>query len=377
MISKQPLIVVGMRFRPHYAKAKPTTHDMVCIIREPTNDVNPKAVAVHFKPASDGCTDDNKIGYIRDADLHLLNKLELNTTYPYKITRVCTSYLKLDPIATHKESSMFDDIFAKHHSGYDCSGIWNTELPYAYLDGIHPFTDDRDHSAVSRNMTLQSDEYIRDQKELHEYKLDKEAKWDKLLADERTKQTEKKTMINTNTMRDSFFKDVKNIALDFQSGKLGVITKDGVVVATEDGVSVNPITEMSFTIPAYAMRVAIADLKAGDIIISSGDPVFFVEGSKVGYMTMTTNGIMQEVGSVSNLFFGKNTVMAVKNMFGDSSNGMNPMMMAMMFSDDNKSGDGFDFKKMMLMQMMMGGANGDAGNMMANPMMAMMFMKNL
>ena len=37
--------------------------------------------------------------------------------------------------------------------------------------------------------------------------------------------------------------------------------------ADGDGVSVNPITEMGFTIPAFAMRVPIEQLAAGDIII--------------------------------------------------------------------------------------------------------------
>ncbi len=185
-------------------------------------------------------------------------------------------------------------------------------------------------------------------------------------------QTEKKTMINTNSMRDSFFQERKDIVLDIQSGKLGVKTLDGLVTATDDGVSVNPITEMGLSVPAYAMRVAVKDLKAGDIIVTKNSAVFFKEASKAGYLTVDTNGVFQEVGSISNMFFGKNTVMAVKNMFGGSDgSGVNPMMLAMMMGNDSDSGDGFDFKKLMLLQMMSG--QGGMGEM--NPMLMMMLMK--
>ncbi len=50
---------------------------------------------------------------------------------------------------------------------------------------------------------------------------------------------------------------------------------------------------------------------------------------------------------------------------------MNPMLMVAMMGSDSKDGSsGFDFKKMMMMQMMMGGQPGGQMNPM---MMAMMF----
>ncbi len=342
------LIVVGMRFQSHYAKSKPTMNETVILVREPTNKVNSDAIAVHFKHISEEVRQDNKIGYIRDVDLSLLDK-NLNNI-PYAIIRICQNYLVLQPRYPYIRvpiSSMLDDIYAKHH-GNDIDYSINPYAERFFTDNTEVFGNN-----ACSEVPLP---YARDTaQEINE-------------ALKEAQTTEKKTMINTNSMRDSFFKEVKNVALDMQSGKLGVITKDGVVIS--DGVSVNPITEMSFTIPAFAMRVPIADLQAGDIIITSGDPVFFREGSKAGYLTINTSGVMQEVGAVSNLFFGKNTVMAVKNMFGDSTSGMNPMMMAMMFSDKDSSGSGgFDFKKMMMMQMMMGNKDGGMGSF--NPMMFM------
>jgi len=178
-------------------------------------------------------------------------------------------------------------------------------------------------------------------------------------------------MFNTNSMRDSFFREVKNVAIDIQSGKFGVVTTDGISVydAANGGVSVNPITDFGVKVPAFAMRVAITDLKAGDIIVGGSEPSFFVELLKEGgYVVTTMSGERRTVGSVTNMFFGKNTVLAVKNMFGE---GVNPMMMALMMGDDKK-GEGFDMKTFALMSMM--GQNAGNGGMDSNMLMMMMMM---
>lgn len=184
---------------------------------------------------------------------------------------------------------------------------------------------------------------------------------------------DEKKMINTNSMRDSFFREVKNVAIDIQSGKFGVITNEGISVFdfVTGGVSVNPITDFGVKVPAFAMRVAVTDLKAGDIIVGGSEPTFFVEllEEGAGYEVITMNGEHKVIGAVSNMFFGKNTVLAVKNMFGE---GMNPMMMALMMGDDKK-GEGFDMKTFAMMSMM-GGASGNTGGMDSNMLMMMMMM---
>lgn len=182
---------------------------------------------------------------------------------------------------------------------------------------------------------------------------------------------DEKKMINTNSMRDSFFREVKNVAIDIQSGKFGVITNEGISVYMDGGVSVNPIADFGVKVPAFAMRVAVTDLKAGDIIVGGSEPTFFVELLKegAGYEVVTMNGEHKVIGAVSNMFFGKNTVLAVKNMFGE---GMNPMMMALMMGDEKK-GEGFDMKTFALMSMM-GGASGNTGGMDSNMLMMMMLM---
>ena len=185
----------------------------------------------------------------------------------------------------------------------------------------------------------------------------------------------KESKMNTASLKDSFFREVKNVVIDIQSGKLGVTSKDGIATFANNQVSVNPIVDFGIKIPAFAMRVEVTNLAEGDIIISGDEPTFFKSKTESGYEVVTLSGEVRQVGSVSNMFFGKNTVLAVKNMFGE---GTNPMMMAMLMGDGFGSGDKGDNKNMMLMMMAMsGGMGGSADNSGMggmNPMMLAMLM---
>lgn len=186
------------------------------------------------------------------------------------------------------------------------------------------------------------------------------------------KDTEKDTKMNTNSMRDSFFREVKNVAIDVQSGKFGVLSSDGISVYDNGTINVNPIVELGIKIPAFAIRVPVEQLSAGDIILNGAEATFFSAKTEFGYEVVTLSGEVKQVGQVSNMFFGKNTVLAVKNMFGE---GTNPMMMAMLMSDDLGNGDN---KNLMMAMAMSGGfnssnADSNVGGM--NPLMLMMLMK--
>ena len=178
-----------------------------------------------------------------------------------------------------------------------------------------------------------------------------------------------KMNINTNSMRDSFFREVKNVAIDIQSGKFGVVSADGISVYVNGGVSVNPIADMGVKIPAYAMRISIDSLTEGDIILNGNDASFFRAKTENGYEVVTLAGEVKQVGQVSNMFFGKNTVLAVKNMFGEGA-GMNPLMLAMLMGEDKS-----DNKNLMLAMAMSGGMGNLEGMSGMNPLMLMMLMK--
>ncbi len=180
-------------------------------------------------------------------------------------------------------------------------------------------------------------------------------------------QKEPKRNVSTN-MRDSFFREVKNVAIDIQSGKFGVVSNEGISVYAEGGISVNPIAELGVKIPAFALRVAIKDLKEGDIVINGNESSFFKGLTENGYEVVNLSGEVKQVGSVTNMFFGKNSVLAVKNMFGE---GTNPMMMTLLMGDGG-FGTG-DNKKLMLAMAMSGGfGGGDAGGI--NPLMMMLML---
>jgi len=181
--------------------------------------------------------------------------------------------------------------------------------------------------------------------------------------------TVKEPKMNTNSMRDSFFREVKNVAIDIQSGKFGVISQDGISVYDSGTVNVNPIQELGVKVPAFAVRVAVDQLAEGDIILSGNDATFFKQKTEQGYEVVTLAGEVKQVGQVSNMFFGKNTVLAVKNMFGNGG-AMNPMMLAMFMSDDFAKGDN---KNLMLAMAMSGGFGGASEGM--NPLMLAMLMK--
>jgi hypothetical protein len=178
----------------------------------------------------------------------------------------------------------------------------------------------------------------------------------------------KETKMNTNSMRDSFFREVKNAVLDITTGSFGIVTADGISVYKDGAVSVNPLVDMGVKVPAFAMRVDVATLTEGDIILNGNTTYFYKGKTETGYEIVAMNGEVKQVGAVTNLFFGKNTVLAIKNMMAGT--GMNPLIMAMMMGDTE--GKGFNMKTFALMSML--GAKSENGGMDSNMLMMMLMM---
>ena len=300
------LIVVGMRFqnandvkRAEQAfKQGPIS--ILLKIEDNSSGVDGKAVSVWYSGV--------KVGYIRNKDLPLDN--EALYKYFYKVTDMSPNYwvVQGEPGKTFINTSSHTTTLG---SGVAVNNpcIGDTLSPSETKNPFKP--------------TKNADEY-----------------------------NKKETKMNISAnMRDSFFREVKNVALDFQSGKFGVNSSEGLSVYVDGGVSINPITEFGIKVPAFALRVAVKDLKEGDIVVNGNDFSFFKGLTENGYEVVSLNGEVKQVGNVANLFFGKNSVLAVKNMFGDGAGTMNPMMMAMMLGD----GKEFDMKTFAMMSMMGGG----------------------
>lgn len=182
-------------------------------------------------------------------------------------------------------------------------------------------------------------------------------------VEEKRKQIEERKVMNSNKIKDMFFQEVKNVVFDIQTGHFGISDTNGISVFSNGSISVNPIVELSVSIPAFAVRSNIDTLNPGDIVVLSNETVFFKFKSDNGAMVViSASGEEKNIAPVTNMFMGNNTVLAVKNMFGT---GTNPLMMAMLMSDKKD----FDPKLLAFMAMNQNGGNIDP------MMMALMFMK--
>lgn len=292
----QKLIMVGMRFQDPVDVSRAAANfktskegiPVVLRIEDNPNGIDGKALAVYHN--------NKRVGFIRNKDLEQAFKTYYQNEYI--ATTMCTNYWIIEAVKLS-----YADLKTKYDSGYTASPV-----PTNAKQVSNPCSEIQLNPNIETKMNISSN------------------------------------------MRDSFFREVKNVAIDFQSGKFGVISSDGISVYAEGGVSVNPITEFGIKVPAFAMRIAVADLKEGDIIINGNESSFFKGLTENGYEVVSLNGEVKQVGNVANLFFGKNSVLAVKNMFSGAG-GMNPMMMALMLGD----GKDFDMKTFAMMSMMGGG----------------------
>lgn len=354
------LIMVGMRYHD------PTSSDdllsefkkgktvIVKLLEEDNpNGFHGKALVV-LHPHSN-----KKIGYIRNTELedNLFNYRSGVTTA--KVTSMYPNYWLLSGI---KNSSLGETLNMQSITGRLTSNIAMIPTPM-------PTTTTSHQSSVSNNITIDNANLL----SVPYYGTGS-------LSTIGKDHTYKPNTIKENTMignmKNSLFREIKNVAIDVQSGKFGIKTADGIAVYTDKGISVNPITEMGFNVPAFAIRVEVSTLKTGDILVVGDEVVFFKASSKEdgGYEVISPIGETRKVTQVTNMFFGKNTVLAIPNMFGGASaegfGGMNPMMMAMMLGDNKGltvGSGGFDMKTFMLLSMMGNKDNKDMGGM--NPMM--------
>lgn len=315
------LVVVGMR---HIGGASQYVRDYlregsIVILKQVDSEhgVNGRAFEVYAPEKM------RKLGHIRHQDVPLLPNKEPYEIFEYKITTIRENYL----VINHAYSTS------------DEHEITYRENPYLVgLDAYAAISSDTVNSHIFTDKITKSNT------------------------------VEKESSMNTQNLRNQIFREVKNIVIDIQTGALGFQNTDGIATYVAGTISVNPIVDFGVKVPAFAMRVAVKDLKPGDIILQGDDASFYHSETEAGYEVLTLNGEVRQIGNVSNLFFGANTVLAVKNMFGNS--GMNPMMMAMMMGEEK---EGFDMKTFALMSMM-GQNMGTGDSNMSQMMMMAMFM---
>ena len=192
-----------------------------------------------------------------------------------------------------------------------------------------------------------------------------------------------------NNITDRFFRKVDSMVWDLTTGKLGIVTDEGIATLdlgtlAEDGtadnpsVNINALTEFGFALPAYALGVQVADINVGDVIYNAG------KRKILGWVTAKKDNrfeLLKEDGTsgrwsppaVKILGFdtGVMVVRSLFNMLGgtggvDNLNGnvMQLVMMSQMFGDgldDDKLGNILPF--LLMGQLKIGGFDTSTGGM--------------
>lgn len=160
------------------------------------------------------------------------------------------------------------------------------------------------------------------------------------------------------SISEQFFRKIDNLVFDMQQQKVGIKQPDGIAtyVPTAE-VSINPIIEFAISIPAFAVRTPVDNLKEGDILALSDGLAFFVSKERSTITTIDAAGNEKRKRPVKNVLLGGDSVLAVTNLFGNmeaSAGGMNPMMMLALLGDDSEIDP--------LMLMFMSGGMGQTDN---------------
>lgn len=192
---------------------------------------------------------------------------------------------------------------------------------------------------------------------------------------------------NLSRLTDTMFRRVDGVVWDVMSGKIGIVTDEG--IATLEGigddatVNINMMDEFGVAIPAYAQSTQQADVKEGDIIVTGNKISWVIErnvtDSGVRYKTMKPSGDtgswVPPKKSIMGMDTGVMVLHPLMNFVGSTNSGglqgMQQMLMTMaMMGGDNASAASFD--RIMPMMLMSGMTQGGTQNSMQ--MMLMMQM---
>lgn len=217
-------------------------------------------------------------------------------------------------------------------------------------------------------------------------------------------------VFNPNKIMDRFFKKVDKVAWDMMTGRIGIVSQDGItsLEVSKDGdedvydITVNMMDQFGMAVPAFAQNTPVDQVHIGDLIYGKHDITGWVVGKegksfeilkpsgqrttwqspKVKLMGMDgVNGVMV-LRSLVNMLPGGNsslqgmqTMMMTMAMMGDDADleSMMPMMLMSQMGNQATDADGnaapnpfggMDIQAMMPMMMMskMMGKGGNSGN---------------
>lgn len=197
-------------------------------------------------------------------------------------------------------------------------------------------------------------------------------------------------------MMNRFFRKVDGVVWDMMTGKIGVVTSEGICTISGEGedaqIELNLIDQFGMAVPAFAQNTPVNSVAVGDLIYGDrkvkGWVIEVIEKetdagkiTKFRLMTPSGNSSMWTPPRVSMLGFdsGVMVLRSLMNMLPGGKTGldsMTGMLMPMMMMGGDLDLD--SIMPMMLFSQLGASGNGtDANPMMGNSMMQMMMMQQL
>lgn len=183
------------------------------------------------------------------------------------------------------------------------------------------------------------------------------------------------TMFNAAALKSQFFAQVACVVISLLDQKVGIKAADGNIKTAAfpaEGAPTlvdNPFTDLSATIPAFAIRTPIADVKKEDIILLAGQPVWVVEYKDGVLKVLRTDGSLSSLVIAENALFKDKAVMRVTNPFaGAAGDGLSSLLPLMLMS-----GEGESLPENLGLMLALGGLGGKGG-IASNPLMLMALM---
>ena len=217
-----------------------------------------------------------------------------------------------------------------------------------------------------------------------------------------------------NKVQSDMIKRVDSVVIDLQGGQLGIETPDGVVcfvpgkTSKDDEFTVNPISFLDISVPAFAIRTELDKIEKGDVVIFRDRPHFVTKQTAQQLVISATDGAEFNLKSRTNKLLGNNGVLVVKNLIGGNTDMQSMLPLLLLTQQDGEdddigkmfafmalAGQGSDMNAMLPM-LMLGGAlgkgesgntksmlpfllmsqqNGEANSMLNNPLMLLALMK--
>lgn len=184
------------------------------------------------------------------------------------------------------------------------------------------------------------------------------------------------------TMLDNMFRKVDNVIMDISTGSLGMKVEGSAYTFNDNKLKENPIKAFSMPFPAFAMSTPLDQVKVGDMIVNKqGKATGWITEMLLdgGYKVQNAEGAVINFSPVTNTFMGGESVMVIKNMFGDETfGGIQGPLMAMQMFGGGKDMEGM-FKLLMfqnsgMFNMMGVGGDNQFSQMLPNLMLLKAFM---